>query len=165
MKLHLLDMNDAAKTYSLDENVVGVAVNDDAELVFTIEKSSIDNGYIITNTVNGNDWKCDTIDECIASFEKKYKVTVTQQHNKSDVKHTNERVIYTTEEGDTYTEQDFLNIAKGNKRLAKILIDLCDWQSPCTELDALIMNGEVIETKTGYRIKDDTTSMRMLSRL
>ena len=151
MTITLLPFSEVSATYNLNGEVIKVGVNEYAELVFTIEKSSIDNGYIITNTVNGNDWKCDTVDECITSFEKKYKVRVQRQ---DDVKHTNERVIYTTEEGDTYTEQDFLNIAKGNKRLAKILIDLCDWQSPHTELDALIMNGEVIETETGYQIKE-----------
>ena len=45
---------------------------------------------------------------------------------------------------DTYTAEDFFNIAKGNRKIADLIFELCDWQSPETELDQLLMYEDYI---------------------
>jgi hypothetical protein len=52
---------------------------------------------------------------------------------------------YTTESGQGYTDKDFVRIAKGNKKLAKIIFDLCEWQHPETVFEELLREGEINE--------------------
>jgi hypothetical protein len=60
---------------------------------------------------------------------------------------------YVPEEGDRmYTYEDYIEIAKGNERLARILFDLSDWQHPETILLELFEEGEVIEDGKTYKI-------------
>ncbi|AIY85375.1 hypothetical protein U729_3219 (plasmid) [Clostridium baratii str. Sullivan] len=56
-----------------------------------------------------------------------------------------------------YNYHDFFNIALGNKRLAKELFDVVDWQSPETYLDELINNGNVkiVDDKAYFNINGD----------
>lgn len=54
-------------------------------------------------------------------------------------------ITYTTESGDNYTDKDFLKIAKGNKKLAKIIYNLCEWQHPETVFQELLSEGEINE--------------------
>ena len=52
--------------------------------------------------------------------------------------------------GIVYTWNDFLNVAKGNEKLAMMLIDTCDWQYPETEIDQLLRMEEIAEYNGGY---------------
>ena len=55
----------------------------------------------------------------------------------------NNKVCYIPElSGYLYTRQDFLDIAKGNQKLADYLFESVDWQSPETLLDELETNEE-----------------------
>lgn len=49
-----------------------------------------------------------------------------------------------------YTKQDFLNLCKGNKRMAYSLFCLCDWQNP--NLDELLDCTDDKELKNLYGI-------------
>lgn len=42
---------------------------------------------------------------------------------------------------DVFSKQDFLNLCRGDKEIAQIILDLCEWQSPYTVIDELIMEG------------------------
>lgn len=53
---------------------------------------------------------------------------------------------YVPELSDTkYSYGDFLALAKGNEKLARVLFSAVDWQAPETLLDEYISNGEVKE--------------------
>jgi hypothetical protein len=43
--------------------------------------------------------------------------------------------------GKEYTYQDFLEAAKGNPELARVLFDLCEWQHPETEFETGVIDG------------------------
>lgn len=53
-------------------------------------------------------------------------------------------------DGKVYTYNDVLDIAKGNRYLAELIIDLCEWQHPETVLDELIQEGEIVEVDGRY---------------
>jgi len=63
-------------------------------------------------------------------------------------------IVYISENDEAYTAKDFLEIAKGNRKLAEIIYSLSEWQSPYTVLDELIQDEEVQETPTGYMVAD-----------
>lgn len=70
---------------------------------------------------------------------------------------------YDEEEGGiTYTWNDFLEIAKGNEKLAMCLIDNCDWQYPETEINDLLMMEEIVEYGDGYIMLYDDDVLKML---
>lgn len=70
---------------------------------------------------------------------------------------------YDEEEGGiTYTWNDFLNVAKGNEKLAMCLIDLCDWQYPETEIDQLLSMREIIEHNGEYVMLYDDDTLEQL---
>lgn len=55
-------------------------------------------------------------------------------------------ICYVPECGDSqYTYDDYLEIAKGNERLARIIFDLSEWQHPETIFDELLREGEIDE--------------------
>lgn len=54
------------------------------------------------------------------------------------------------EGGIIYQWEDFLDVAKGNEKLAMRLIDLCDWQYPETEIAQLIDTDEIAEHNGTY---------------
>lgn len=64
--------------------------------------------------------------------------------------------------GVVYTWNDFLNIAKGNEKLAMLLIDTCDWQYPETEIDQLLMMDEIAEHNDGYVMLYDDAVLRQI---
>ena len=53
-------------------------------------------------------------------------------------------------DGEIYTWNDFLDVAKGNEKLAMRLIDVCYWQYPETEIHKLIITGEIAEYNDTY---------------
>lgn len=64
-------------------------------------------------------------------------------------------VCYVSEyEDNTYTAEDFYNIAAGNKELAIDLFENCYWQSPETLLDEYIESGDIIEVNNTYKYKE-----------
>lgn len=67
-----------------------------------------------------------------------------------------------SEDGITYTWNDFLNIAKGNEKLAMMIVDLCDWQYPETELDDLLIMEEIAEHNGEYIVLYDDDVLKML---
>lgn len=53
-------------------------------------------------------------------------------------------VCYVPELDDTeYTYMDFYTLANGNEKIARVLFDMVDWQSPETKRDELIENDEI----------------------
>ena len=56
------------------------------------------------------------------------------------------------EDAEVFSKQDFIDLAKGDEHLAEIIFSLCEWQSPYTVLDELLIEEEIEETETGYRI-------------
>lgn len=52
--------------------------------------------------------------------------------------------------GIVYTWNDFLDVAKGNENLAMLLVDICDWQYPETEIEQLLMMDEIAEHNGSY---------------
>ena len=64
--------------------------------------------------------------------------------------------------GAVYTWNDVLKIAKGNEKLAKIIIGLCDWQYPETVLDELEREEEVVEYNGEYIILYDDDTLEQL---
>lgn len=66
--------------------------------------------------------------------------------------HPDGGICYVPECGDyTYYYKDYLEIAKGNVKLAEILFDLSDWQHPETLLDEFIGEGEVEEDGNTFK--------------
>ena len=61
-------------------------------------------------------------------------------------------IIYTSESGTKYTYFDILNIAKGNKKYAKLLIERATWQHIETLVDEDLREDEISETKNSYTI-------------
>ena len=61
------------------------------------------------------------------------------------MKHTQNKIVYTTENGDSYTFEQILEIAKGNERLANIILNLCQWQHPETVFQELLNEEEIDE--------------------
>lgn len=55
-----------------------------------------------------------------------------------------------SEDGHEYTYQEVLEIARGNEVLAKMIVDLCDWQHPETILDEMEREGEIVEVNGKY---------------
>lgn len=51
------------------------------------------------------------------------------------------------EDNDVFSKQDILNLCKGDKELAQIVLDLCEWQSPYTVIDELIREEEFEESR------------------
>ncbi len=43
-----------------------------------------------------------------------------------------------------YCKKDFIEMCHGNEEIAEIIFDIVDWQSPETELDQLMRNGEIL---------------------
>jgi len=52
---------------------------------------------------------------------------------------------YITESGDEYTREQFVEIAKGNEKLADNIYGLCSWQHPETVFNELLQEGEIDE--------------------
>lgn len=59
---------------------------------------------------------------------------------------------YTTESGETYTEEDFMSIAKGNREYALLLRQRVEWQHPETIVDEDLREGEIVEENGTYKI-------------
>ena len=66
------------------------------------------------------------------------------------------------DEGIVYTWNDFLDVAKGNKKLAMLLVDTCDWQYPGTEIQQLLMMDEIAEYNDGYVMLYDDDVLKQL---
>lgn len=66
------------------------------------------------------------------------------------------------ENGITYTWNDFLDVAKGNEKLAMLLVDVCYWQYPETELDQMLRDEEVVEHGGGYVLTYDDDTLEQL---
>lgn len=60
------------------------------------------------------------------------------------------RVVYVPENAenndDVFTKQDFIDMCKGDKDKAQIVFDLCEWKSPYTVIQDLIVEEEFEET-------------------
>ena len=69
-----------------------------------------------------------------------------------------------SDDGYTYTWDDILNMVKGNEKLAKVIIDECEYSEyhPETELDQLIKMDEVIEYNGGYELTHDDEFLEKL---
>jgi len=61
------------------------------------------------------------------------------------------QVVYVPENAedndDVFSKQDFLDLCKGDKYIAQIVLDLCEWQSPYTVIDELIREEEFEENQ------------------
>lgn len=70
-------------------------------------------------------------------------------YKNKDAFENQEGVCYVPENPDEdergYTYDDFLNIARGNEKLAEVIFDLCDWQHPETVFEDMKVEGEVDE--------------------
>lgn len=62
------------------------------------------------------------------------------------------------EDGEVFRWEDFLDEAKGNVKLAQILVDECDWQFPSTEIDQMEIDGELVEVGGKYVLTHDICS-------
>lgn len=61
-----------------------------------------------------------------------------------------EAIVYTTESGTEYTFNDVLELAKGNKRYAKSLLDRVEWQHIETLIEDDLMYDEIEEINGTY---------------
>ena len=66
------------------------------------------------------------------------------------------------EGGIVYQWEDFLNVAKGNEKLAMLLIDTCDWQYPETEIEQLLDIEEIAERDGSYIMLYDDDVLKQL---
>ena len=69
-----------------------------------------------------------------------------------------------SDDGYVYTWNDILNMVKGNEKLAKVIVDECEYSDYCpeTELDQLIKMDEVIEYNGGYELTYDDEFLEKL---
>lgn len=62
---------------------------------------------------------------------------------------------YVADSGEAYTWDDFLQIARGNQRLANVVHDICDGRHPETVLDEMLREGDVVEVgRIAYAMAD-----------
>ena len=63
---------------------------------------------------------------------------------------TDDKIVYKAESGTTYSYQDVLNLAKGNKEYADILIQRAEWAHIETMIDEDLREGEIEEVGDTY---------------
>mgnify|MGYP000563135332 CR=1 FL=1 len=63
-----------------------------------------------------------------------------------------DKVVYTAESGTTYTYNEVLKLAKGNKKYADSLIERADWQHIETIIDEDITEDEIEEIGGTYKL-------------
>jgi hypothetical protein len=72
-----------------------------------------------------------------------------QYKNDQEFEAESHRICYIPENADPdnrdehYNYHDFLALCNNNKKLTRIVFDLCEWESPDTVLARLEMDGEI----------------------
>lgn len=106
--------------------------------------------YLVINGKTSFEMKCRDMGEA------RHKANNTCDHSKEIIVREIEKeekekeYIYITEDDYEYTENDFLEIAKGNKGYAEDLIDRIEWQHPSTLVEEDLTEGEIIEFNGKY---------------
>lgn len=65
------------------------------------------------------------------------------------------KIVYTSENGTTYTFKQLVNETRGNVEYAKLLLERLEWQSPETLIDEDLREEEIIEYEGLYLIVEN----------
>lgn len=99
-----------------------------------VEANNEEEALQIANDTDGGDFETDNISGDFEVIEATLKTDSIEQETD---------IVYTSEAGQKYTKKQVLEIAKGNEKLANVLLDLATWQHIETVFQELVNEGEI----------------------